>query len=93
MAVAASPPGSAWAIGTDLNLVHRLAHRAPDKTIAFLDRTICCCSTMNQIDLPHLTWALEELEAGRVPKPGHRGRGDQGDALVAPERMLALPVA
>ena len=39
--VEASPPGSAWAIGTELNLVHRLATEHQDKTIAFLDRTVC----------------------------------------------------
>src|SRR5215212_254790 len=44
--VEASPPGSAWAIGTELNLVHRLAGEHPDKTIAFLDRKVCFCSTM-----------------------------------------------
>jgi quinolinate synthase len=89
--VAASPPGSAWAIGTELNLVHRLASEHPDKTIAFLDRTVCFCSTMNRIDLPHLTWALEELVAGRVPNRVRVDEATRADALVALERMLALP--
>ncbi len=65
--VEAAPAGSAWAIGTELNLVRRLALAHPDKQIMFLDRTVCYCSTMNRIDLPHLVWALEELVAGRVP--------------------------
>ena len=64
--IEAAPAGSAWAIGTELNLVRRLAHAHPDKQIMFLDRTVCYCSTMNRIDLPHLVWALEELVAGRV---------------------------
>jgi quinolinate synthase len=88
-----SPAGSKWAVGTELNLVHRLATEHPDKTVAFLDRTVCFCSTMNRIDLPHLTWALEELVAGRVPNRVTVDPGTRADALVALERMLALPAA
>ncbi len=44
---AGSEPGSAWAVGTELNLVRRLAAEHPDKTVVFLDRTVCFCSTMN----------------------------------------------
>ncbi|HVB26362.1 MAG TPA: quinolinate synthase NadA [Mycobacteriales bacterium] len=87
----AAPAGSAWAVGTELNLVHRLAQRHPDQQIVFLDRTVCFCSTMNRIDLPHLVWALESLVAGRVvnrievdPQVAHWAR-------VALDRMLALP--
>lgn len=89
--VDAAPAGSAWAIGTELNLVKRLAVRHPDKTVVFLDRTVCFCSTMNRIDLPHLVWALESLAGGRVVNPI---RVDPDVALwarVALERMLALP--
>ena len=46
--------------------MRRLAHAHPDKQIVFLDKTVCFCSTMNRIDLPHLVWALENLVAGRV---------------------------
>jgi len=91
--VEASPPGAKWAVGTELNLVHRLAAEHPDKTIAFLDRTVCFCSTMNRIDLPHLVWALEELVAGRVPNRVQVDAVTRADALVALERMLALPSA
>jgi quinolinate synthase len=87
----AAPAGSAWAVGTELNLVRRLAKAHPDKRVIFLDRTVCYCSTMNRIDLPHLVWALEELAAGRVvnqitvdPDTAHHAR-------VALDRMLALP--
>jgi quinolinate synthase len=59
-------PGSSWAIGTELNLVRRLAKSHPDKNVVFLDRTVCYCSTMNRIDLPHLVWTLENLAAGRI---------------------------
>ncbi|NDB50319.1 MAG: quinolinate synthase NadA, partial [Actinobacteria bacterium] len=64
--VANSPAGSIWAVGTELNLVKRLAASNPDKKILFLDKTICYCSTMNRIDLPHLVWAMESLAAGKV---------------------------
>ena len=86
-----APSGSAWAIGTELNLVKRLALAHPDKEIVFLDKTVCFCSTMNRIDLPHLVWALESLVAGTVvnrievdPDVAHWAR-------VALDRMLALP--
>ena len=62
----AAEPGSAWAIGTELNLVRRLANAHPDKQVSFLDRSVCYCSTMNRIDLPHLVWALENLVEGTV---------------------------
>jgi quinolinate synthase len=65
-AVEASPPGSKWAVGTELNLVTRLGKENPDKTVVFLDRTVCFCATMNRIDLPHLVWAMENLLDGRV---------------------------
>src|SRR5579863_9019082 len=61
-----APAGSKWAVGTELNLVQRLAAANPDKTIVFLDKTVCYCSTMNRIDLPHLVWAMESLVAGQV---------------------------
>src|SRR5260370_17366762 len=73
-----APAGSAWAVGTELNLVRRLAADHPDKTVVFLDRTVCFCSTMNRIDLPHLVRALESLAAARganrIPCQGHSSR-------------------
>ena len=86
-----APAGSAWAIGTELNLVKRLASRHPDKTIVFLEQHVCYCATMNRIDLPHLVWALENLVQGHVvnqivvdPDTAHHAR-------VALQRMLDLP--
>ncbi|MCB0914665.1 MAG: quinolinate synthase NadA [Actinobacteria bacterium] len=87
----AAEPGSAWAIGTELNLVRRLAERHPDKQIVFLDRTVCYCSTMNRIDLPHLVWALENLVEGRVINQITVNARDAHDARVALDQMLALP--
>jgi quinolinate synthase len=90
-ALDAAPAGSAWAIGTELNLVRRLAKAHPDKQIMFLDRTVCYCSTMNRIDLPHLVWALEELVAGRVPNQIQVDPDTAYHARVALDQMLALP--
>ncbi|MBT8227701.1 MAG: quinolinate synthase NadA [Dactylosporangium sp.] len=90
-AVAASPAGTAWAIGTELNLVRRLAEVHRDKRIVFLDRTVCYCSTMNRVDLPHLVVALEALVAGRVPNRVTVDEATAADARLALDRMLALP--
>jgi quinolinate synthase len=90
-ALDAAPAGSSWAVGTELNLVRRLARAHPDKQIMFLDRTVCYCSTMNRIDLPHLVWALEELVAGRVPNQITVDEDTAHHARVALDQMLALP--
>ncbi|HZM77713.1 MAG TPA: quinolinate synthase NadA [Candidatus Limnocylindrales bacterium] len=87
----AAPAGSKWAVGTELNLVRRLANAHPDKEIMFLDRTVCYCSTMNRIDLPHLVWALEELVAGRVPNRITVDADTAHHARSALDQMLALP--
>jgi quinolinate synthase len=87
----AAPAGSAWAVGTELNLVRRLAKAHPDKTIVFLDRTVCFCSTMNRIDLPHLVWALESLADGKVVNRIQVDKETEHNAKLALERMLALP--
>ncbi|MFY8211560.1 MAG: quinolinate synthase NadA [Candidatus Nanopelagicus sp.] len=89
--VTGSPSGSKWAIGTELNLVQRLARENPDKEVVFLDKTVCYCSTMNRIDLPHLVWAMEALVAGRVVNQIKVDEQVALQAKVALERMLALP--
>jgi quinolinate synthase len=89
--VEAAPAGSAWAIGTELNLVRRLADAHPDKRITFLEKTVCYCSTMNRIDLPHLVWALEELVAGRVVNQITVDPRTASYARAALDQMLALP--
>ncbi|GGP00837.1 quinolinate synthase A [Wenjunlia tyrosinilytica] len=90
-ALDAAPAGSAWAIGTELNLVRRLAKAHPDKQIVFLDKTVCFCSTMNRIDLPHLVWALESLADGTVVNRIEVDKETEANAKLALERMLALP--
>ena len=57
--IAESPAGSKWAVGTEMNLVNRIAKENPDKTVVSLNRFMCLCGTMNRIDLAHLAWALE----------------------------------
>ena len=86
-----SPVGSKWAIGTELNLVQRLANIHKDKEIYFLDKTVCYCSTMNRIDLPHLVWALEAAVSGRIVNQISVEVKTAHFARVALERMLALP--
>ncbi|RKN42250.1 quinolinate synthase NadA [Streptomyces hoynatensis] len=92
----AAPAGSKWAVGTELNLVRRLARRYANqgeqsKEIVFLDRTVCFCSTMNRIDLPHLVWSLESLVRGTVVNRIHVEEETAHYASLALDRMLALP--
>jgi quinolinate synthase len=86
-----SAPGSKWAIGTELNLVQRLANENPDKEVVFLDKTVCYCSTMNRIDLPHLVWTLESLVEGNIVNQIKVEKEIAKYAKVALDRMLALP--
>jgi quinolinate synthase len=89
--VSQSPVGAKWAIGTELNLVQRLANENPDKQIVFLDKTVCYCSTMNRIDLPHLVWAMESLVGGRLINQIKVEDEVAKYAKVALDQMLALP--
>ena len=89
--VSQSPTGAKWAIGTELNLVQRLANENPDKQIVFLDKAVCYCSTMNRIDLPHLVWAMESLVSGRLINQIKVEAEVAKYAKVALDQMLALP--
>jgi quinolinate synthase len=88
--VNASPAGSKWAIGTELNLVSRLAKNNPDKQVIFLDKDVCYCSTMNRIDLPHLVWAMESLVSGHVVNKISVDPRVAKFSRIALEQMLAL---
>ncbi|MCH9677108.1 MAG: quinolinate synthase NadA [Actinomycetia bacterium] len=90
-AIESAPAGSAWAIGTELNLVKRLALANPDKSITYLDKTVCFCSTMNRIDLPHLVYSLELLASGNVVNQITVDPDTAHWAKIALDRMLALP--
>jgi len=85
-----APPGTHWAIGTEINLVHRLALEHPEQHIHSLQKNVCPCATMNRIDPAHLLWALENLEAGHVVNPVRVPEDVKRDARVALDRMLAL---
>ncbi len=89
--ISAAPDGTAWAVGTELNLVRRLADRFPRQRIVFLEKHVCYCSTMNRIDLPHLVWVLESLVEGRVPNVISVDPEVAHWARVALDQMLALP--
>ncbi|MEI8282979.1 MAG: quinolinate synthase NadA [Armatimonadota bacterium] len=89
-AVTNSPAGSKWAIGTEINLVSRLAKEQPDKTIICLDPEICPCSTMYRIHPSFLLWTLENLVAGNVVNQIVVPEKIRADALVALQRMLTV---
>ena len=89
--LAAAAPGTAWGVGTELNLVRRLAESHPELDVHFLEDTVCFCSTMNRIDLPHLVWALESLVAGQVPNRIVVDAETERFAKIALDRMLSLP--
>jgi quinolinate synthase len=89
--IAAAPDGTKWVVGTELNLVKRLAAEFPRQQVAFLEKNVCYCSTMNRIDLPHLVWALESLVDGRVVNPIRVDPDVAHFARVALDQMLALP--
>jgi quinolinate synthase len=88
--VEAAPPGTKWAIGTELHLVNRLKHEHPEQEIHFLSPVVCMCATMYRIDLAHLCWSVENLVAGR---PVNTITVDDETArwsLVALTRMLEV---
>ncbi len=89
--IAAAPDGTAWAVGTELNLVRRLAAQFPKQRIVFLEKNVCYCSTMNRIDLPHLVWALESLVDGKVVNAIRVDTEVAQSARAALDQMLALP--
>jgi len=88
--VSESAPGSTWAVGTEINLVNRLAQQNPDKTVFCLDPVVCPCSTMYRIHPAYIAWTLESLIAGHPVNEVHVEAETSKWALVALERMLAL---
>jgi quinolinate synthase len=86
-----SAPGTSWAVGTELNMVARLAREvAPEKQVVSLDDCFCVCSTMFRIDPPHLLWALENLVEGRVVNRVAVPERIARDARIALDRMLEI---
>ncbi|MFC4766795.1 quinolinate synthase NadA [Effusibacillus consociatus] len=89
-AVRNAPPGTKWAIGTEHNLVNRLAQEHPEQFIVSLNEMICPCLTMNRIDRPHLLWSLENILAG-TPRNIIQVKPEIAEwAKVAIDRMLQI---
>ncbi|KQQ80427.1 quinolinate synthase NadA [Arthrobacter sp. Leaf137] len=88
-AIAAATKPTTFAIGTEINMVNRLAAEYPQHTIFCLDPVICPCSTMYRIHPGYLAWVLEELVAGRVVNRITVDDAVQDNARTALERMLA----
>jgi quinolinate synthase len=89
--IRAAPTGSTWAVGTEINLVRRLQQELRDKTIFCLDPVICPCSTMYRVHPAYLLWTLEQLAVGNVVNQISVAPDIARDALVALNRMLAVP--
>lgn len=88
--VEAAPPGTKWAIGTELHLVNRLKDEHPEQEIHFLSPVICMCATMYRIDLAHLCWSLENLAAGTPVNVIEVDDETTKWSLIALERMLEV---
>jgi len=88
--VEAAPPGTEWAIGTEVHLVNRLKQQHPEQKIVVLSDCQCLCTTMFRIDLPHLCWVLENLVEGNVVNEIRVDPNTRKWATVALERMLAI---
>ncbi len=89
-AIRAAEPGTQWAVGTEINLVNRLAREHPDQTIFCLDPVVCPCSTMYRIQPHYLLWVLENLVEGRVVNEIRVHPEVAEQARLALDRMLAL---
>jgi quinolinate synthase len=85
-----APAGSRWVVGTEINLVSRLARENPDKLVFCLDPVVCPCSTMYRIHPAYLCWVLERLVAGKIVNRVTVDEETAGYAKVALERMLAV---
>jgi quinolinate synthase len=88
--VTESPPGSQWAVGTEIHMIHRLAQENPDRFVTTLDDCVCLCSTMYRISPQHLCWTLESLLAGQVVNRVQVEPETKRWARVALERMLQI---
>ena len=84
------PTGSKVAIGTEINMVARLADSHPDKHIECLDDKICPCSTMYMIHPAYLMDVLEKLVDGEIPNQIIVSKEVQEGSLLALERMLSI---
>jgi quinolinate synthase len=90
-AVKNSPPGSVWAVATEIHLVNRLTHDvAPDRIVETLDPFGCLCSTMFRVSPNHLLWMLESLVEGRIQNQIVVPEPEKSQARLALDRMLEV---
>jgi len=85
-----APAGSAWAVGTEIHMIRRLAREHPDRLVVSLDDCICMCSTMFRISPQHLCWTLESLCASQVVNRVSVDSETKRWALDALNRMLEI---
>jgi quinolinate synthase len=85
-----APPGSAWAVGTEIHMIRRLAREHPDRLVVSLDDCVCMCSTMFRISPQHLCWTLESLRSGQVVNRISVDSETKRWALDALNRMLEI---
>ncbi len=88
--IAEGAPGSKFAVGTEINLVSRLAHENPDKTVFCLDPVVCPCSTMYRIHPAYLAWTVEQLAQGNIVNRVHVDDETARYAKIALDRMLEV---
>ncbi len=89
-AVEAGGPGDRWAVGTESNLVNRLAKRHPDRFVRVLSDVAALCAQMARIDLPHLLWVLEGLTRGQIVNRVSVPPETAADARLAVRRMIDI---
>ncbi|MGH2532007.1 MAG: quinolinate synthase NadA [Thermomicrobiales bacterium] len=89
--ITAAPAGTTWAVGTEVNLCNRLDKELPDKRVFCLDPVICPCSTMYRVHPAYVLWSLEHLAASEVVNRITVDPETKRDALIALDRMLAVP--
>ena len=86
-----SPPGSVWAVATEIHLVNRLAHdMAPGRTVVTLDPFGCLCSTMFRVSPNHLLWVMEGLVDGHIHNQITVPEPQKSLARIALDRMLQV---
>lgn len=88
--IAAGKPGDVFAVGTEINLVSRLAQEYPDRTVLSLNPNVCVCSTMYRVDGPHLLWVMDNLLEGRVVNQIVVPEPIASEAKLALDRMIEL---
>ena len=88
--IAAGQPGDVFAVGTEINLVSRLAQEYPDRTVLSLNPNVCVCSTMYRVDGPHILWVMDNLLEGRVVNQIVVPEPTASEAKLALQRMLDI---